>query len=169
VSEQAAATLFIGVGNAMRGDDGVGPWLAAQLTARGARARAHEGDGADLIAMFREAPEIVLLDATQSGAEPGTILQMEAACTSLSSGVFRRSTHEFGLAEAVETARALGWLPARLMIYGIEGAEFGAGPGLSPTVEAAARRLLDRLAPGSAGAGRPGIAERTIDGRVRAP
>jgi hydrogenase maturation protease len=37
------------------------------------------------------------------------------------------STHAFGLAEAVELGRALGRLPERLVVYGIEGESFGAG------------------------------------------
>ncbi|HRW19863.1 MAG TPA: hypothetical protein P5181_13570 [Dermatophilaceae bacterium] len=65
--------------------------------------------------------------------------------------LFRYSSHRFGLAEAVETARALGLLPAALTLHGIEGADFSAGIGLTPAVAAAARELADRL--GSAPAG----------------
>jgi hydrogenase maturation protease len=141
------APFFIGVGNALRRDDGVGPWLAAQLAARGWPSVAHQGDGAGLIELFRGRPDVVLLDAMQSGAAPGTTRRLDAAEGPIAPALFRRSTHLFGLAEAVETARALGWLPARLIVYGIEGADFTPGSGLSSAVAAAASDLLEALAP----------------------
>lgn len=45
---------------------------------------------------------------------------------------FHYSTHTVSVAEAVEMARVMGRLPDRLLIYGIEGADFGSGDGLSP-------------------------------------
>ncbi|QKV17307.1 hypothetical protein HTY61_01930 [Oricola thermophila] len=57
-----------------------------------------------------------------------------------------RSPHRFGLAEAVETAWALGALPQSLTVYGIEGQEFGAGTALSEPVARAAERLVALLA-----------------------
>ena len=41
------------------------------------------------------------------------------------------STHALGLADAVELARSLGRLPQRVVVYGIEGAAFEFGNGLS--------------------------------------
>ena len=49
-----------------------------------------------------------------------------------------RSTHAFGVAEALELARALNRLPPCLLIYGIEGKNFAMGTGLSPEVRTAA-------------------------------
>lgn len=140
------ATLFIGVGHAMRRDDGVGPWLAEELAKRGQRAVVHEGDGAALMALFEGEDRITLLDATQSGTAPGTLVKIEADAGPMPATFFRNSTHQFGLAEAVETARSLGTLPPWVHVYGIEGADFGFGTGLSPEVAETARDLLDRLA-----------------------
>jgi hydrogenase maturation protease len=60
-----------------------------------------------------------------------------------------RSTHAFGLAEAVELARALGRLPRFLVVYGVEGKCFTPGAALSAGVEAAAAdaaaRVLDEV------------------------
>jgi hypothetical protein len=49
------------------------------------------------------------------------------------------------LAEAVELARRLNRLPDSLQIYGIEGAEFGAGRGFSPMVQISADRVVETL------------------------
>ena len=47
------------------------------------------------------------------------------------------STHALGVAEAIEIARSLGRLPKQVRVYGIEGASFDYGRGLSPEVEKA--------------------------------
>ena len=46
-----------------------------------------------------------------------------------------------GVAEASELARALGRLPARTIVYGIEGSRFDTGSPLSPEVEAATQSV----------------------------
>ena len=57
----------------------------------------------------------------------------------------RGSTHALGVAEAIELGRALGRLPRRLLVFGIEGGSFDAGAGLSPEVERAVGQLTDEL------------------------
>ena len=118
----------------MRRDDGVGPRLARRLAARGLRAREWPGDGAGLIDLFGSEASLVLIDATHIGQTPGTVLRIDARDTPLPQALFCNSTHEFGLAEAVEVARRLGGLPAELVVVGIEGADFGFGEGLSAPV-----------------------------------
>ncbi len=137
--------LFVGIGNAFRRDDGLGPWVAEALAARGLNAVPHAGDGAGLLDHFAASPSVVLIDATRSGAAAGTLRRLDARAEAIPAEFFHYSTHRFGLAEAVETARALGLLPARLIIYGIEGSDFGAGLGLSAPVPAAATALITAL------------------------
>ncbi len=138
-------TLHIGLGNPMRRDDGVGPWLAGRLAEGGLRAREWPGDGSGLIDLFAAEPHIVLIDATRSGASPGTVHRLDAVRTLIPRPLFHNSTHEFGLAEAVEVARRLGQLPDSLIVLGIEGADFTFGAGLSPAVQGAAQRLKAEL------------------------
>ena len=134
--------LFIGVGNRLRQDDGVGPWVADGLRKAGGRAICHEGDGAGLIDRFASEPALILIDATRHRGKPGTLTRIDAATGPLESSVFAKTTHDFGLAEAVEVARRIGLLPPRLLAFGIEGRDFGHGEGLSPPVAAAAAALL---------------------------
>ena len=56
-----------------------------------------------------------------------------------------RGAHTFSLADVIELARALDRLPVRLAGYGIEGAAFEIGTGLSPAVEAAVEAVTSRL------------------------
>jgi hydrogenase maturation protease len=78
-----------------------------------------------------------VVDAVESGAEPGTLVRFDASELAIPARMFRTSTHAFGVGDAIELARVLGRLPARVVVYGVEGAEFAAGVGLSPAVEAA--------------------------------
>lgn len=138
--------LILGIGNRFRCDDGVGPAVADRLAALGIPTREHSGEGAGLIDAWTGAGCVVVVDATQSGAAPGTIVRLDAVGTAPPQGLFRYSSHLFGLAEAVETARALGRLPDSLVIWGIEGAAFGFGESLTPAVAEAADTVARRIA-----------------------
>lgn len=143
--------LYIGIGNALRRDDGVGPWLADRLRRHGLRARAWVTDGGGLIDLFDTEANMVLIDAARSGAPPGTIHRFDATRQEMPRKLFHNSSHEFGLAEAVEVGRRLGQLPRLLQVIGIEGEDFGPGEGLSPAVHQVAQKLAATLAraPGS--------------------
>lgn len=141
---ELATPLIVGIGNPYRCDDGVGPWVADALAVRGFDTHVQAGDGTGLIDLFTQADSIILVDATRSGTRPGTIVQIDATVASLQADMFHYSTHRFGLAEAVETARALHQLPKELVVYGIEGACFDAGEGLSVCVKEAAMDLVQR-------------------------
>jgi hydrogenase maturation protease len=59
--------------------------------------------------------------------------------------MFRHSTHAFDIAGAIELARALNQLPPRVVVFGIEGANFEAGTELSGEVQAALPALVARV------------------------
>jgi len=143
--------LIIGVGNGFRRDDGVGPWVAARLAARGLPAIEHSGEGAGLIEAWSAARHVIVVDATSSGAAPGTVVRLDAVAEELPSHFFRYSSHLFGLAEAIATARTLGRLPERLIIHGIEGGDFGFGEEFTPAVAAAAEAVVERIVEDVAG------------------
>ena len=145
-------TVFIGVGNRFRRDDGAGPVVADRLAAAGMRAIEHAGDGAALVDILSTHRDATVIDATRSGKVPGTIVWIDAVHESLPHDLFNRSTHLFGLAEAVETLRLLGGLPERLVIAGIEGADFDMGQGLSEPVARAVDTIVGQIA--SAGGAR---------------
>lgn len=128
----------IGVGNPWRGDDGAGAAAASRLNDIGILALAFDGDGAELMDLWLGFDRVFLIDAMVSGALPGAVRRFEASEASLPRGLFRYSSHLFGVAEAVETARCLATLPKRLVIYGIEGSLFDLGSPISPEVERAA-------------------------------
>lgn len=142
------SALVIGVGNRFRSDDGAGPVVAEKLAAAGLEAVELAGEGAELIETWAGREHVIVVDAARSGAEPGTVHRFEASEQALPTGFFSYSTHQFGVAEAVETARALGRLPKHLTVIGIEGVEFAFGEDLSPEVEAACARVVEQLIDG---------------------
>jgi hydrogenase maturation protease len=141
-------TLIIGLGNEYRHDDAVGLVVARRLrqaAPKSVRVLEETGEGASLLESWQDAEMVILIDAVQSGAAPGTLHRLDAHAQPMAKEFFRFSTHAFGLAEAVELGRALGRLPPRLIVYGIEGKSFEAGVGLSPEVEAAAQVVVERV------------------------
>ena len=120
----ASSFLFLGIGHPDRGDDSVGPFVAGKLAqdlgARGVEVLDHSGEGASLIDLWRDRQKTVIVDAMKTGGALGSVRRFDAVNEKLNSGVFRYSSHLFGLAEAVEMARVLKRLPESLIIYGIE-------------------------------------------------
>ena len=141
-------TLIIGVGNPFRSDDAAGLEVARRLREKnicGTTILEHGGEGADLLEVWKGAQEVIVIDAVQSGAAPGTVHRIDAVAEKLPGWVPRGSTHALGVAEAVELARALGELPPRMILYGIEGRNFAAGTELSPEVARASEELARLL------------------------
>ena len=141
-------TLIIGLGNEYRRDDAVGLVVARRLREAAPESvlvREETGEGASLLESWQDADAVILIDAVRSDAAPGTVHRLDAHEGPVAREFFRFSTHAFGLAEAVELARALGRLPPRLIVYGVEGKSFEAGVGLSPEVGAAVGAVVERV------------------------
>ncbi len=141
--------VVIGVGNEYRGDDGVGIVVARRLRERfatGVTVLEESGEGAALIEAWQGAKCVILVDAVNSGAPPGTIHRLDAHASPLPAGFFHYSTHAFSVAEAVELACSLGQLPSHVTVYGIEGQNFDLGIGLSSAVEEAVTAVVEQAA-----------------------
>lgn len=140
--------LIIGVGNGYRGDDGAGLVVARRLremVSPRVIVLEQSGEGTALMEAWREASQVIIVDAAASGAAPGTIHRFEADSQPLPSKFFNYSSHAFSVAEAVEMARKLDQLPPDLVVYGIEGQSFSFGEGLSAKVDAAAEIVVQRV------------------------
>jgi hydrogenase maturation protease len=141
--------VVIGIGTAYRNDDSAG-LIAAQrlreLSLPPTHIVEHEGEGTALLDLMAGSQAAILIDATSSGSPVGTIQRFDARESPLPAQIFRHSTHAFGVASAVELARALDRLPARVVLFGIEGRDFAAGMRLSREVELALPNLIKRVA-----------------------
>lgn len=114
---------IIGVGSPF-GADRLG-WLAIDALEGGAPFPALQPDfircdrpGALLIKQLRQVDAAVIIDAMRAGLAPGTIRKLQAE--QLASESVLLSSHGYGVAHALALATALGELPNRLLILGIE-------------------------------------------------
>jgi hydrogenase maturation protease len=141
--------VVIGVGNPYRGDDGVGPEVAARLRVSepvGVEVLDYDGDPAGLLDLWDGADLAVVVDALPSHHRcPGRIHRIEVdGETDLNVGP-AVSSHGVGPGHAVELARVLGRMPRRLVLYGVEGNRFSHGMKLSPEVEASVAAVVERI------------------------
>ena len=147
--ENARRKLIVGVGNPLRGDDGAGHAVIQHLRdlqPANVDLVTLSGEATGLIEAWTDADWVAVIDASRSDAAPATIQCFDTAAGDLPATLERRSTHGFGLAEAVALARNVGRLPARLLVYTIEGTNFEPGAALSAPVADAASALARELA-----------------------
>ena len=140
--------LVIGVGNPYRSDDAAGLEVAQRLRGQvpaGVEVIEATGEGAALLEAFARSGSVILVDAVRSGAAPGILHRLDALAAPLPASYSFVSSHLFGPAQAIETARALGSLPGRLIVFGLEGESFDYGERLSPSVERAVATAVARI------------------------
>ncbi len=140
-------TLVAGLGNILLGDEGLGVHAVRQLQEEGLP----EGTDAveagtalgDLLAEFGRYERLILVDAVQGGGCAGDLYRLEIGSEGLLQGVLSPvSLHEFGVAEALEQARAVGLLPPRVVLLGMEPERMGPGLELSRVARARLPVLL---------------------------
>jgi hydrogenase maturation protease len=140
--------VVIGVGNAWAGDDAAGLLVARIVRERAPSGLAvieHEGEPTALLDEWQDAALAIVVDATSGGGRPGEVRVMDATAAPLPAGFTGTSTHAFGLAEAIELGRALGRLPGRLVVVGVEGSRFDAGAEPGAEVAAALEQAADQV------------------------
>lgn len=129
--------LIIGVGTEY-GDDAFGLLVARNLAGRSFHeidVITHSGEGASLMEAWQGYDTVVIVDAAESGAPVGTRYRFDSSVDRIPTRTLRYSTHAFGVAEAIETARALGRLPRRIVVLGVEGGSFQPGKSLDSHLE----------------------------------
>lgn len=155
------AITIIGLGNTLAADDGAGARVMALLEsglrsggpARAARLELASAPGPEWVDLLGEPGEVWIVDAARGeGLKPGEIVHQRLAPgedAALHAAPHLVSTHGISMAELLRLAQALGRRRATVELWGIVGARFEAGEGLSPEVEQAAaevaRRLLGKL------------------------
>ena len=138
-------TRVIGIGNPLRQDDGAGPACVALLRQYPLPEDVEALDageaGLALVGLLADCDLAIVVDATRMGAPPGTVRRfgmdaLRTGETELAEGVHARA------GTALRMAKALGQLPSRVDLVGIEPESMGWGVGLSAVVE---RALIEAL------------------------
>jgi hydrogenase maturation protease len=136
--------VVLGIGNVHRHDDAVGLEVVERVgTELGERARIvrYDGESTGLLDLWAGLDLVVLVDAVASRGSPGRFHRFEGDLSRVLAEPPLSSTHGFSVGEAWRLGSALGQLPHRLVVFGIEGEDFTPGIGLSPGV----RRALESV------------------------
>jgi hydrogenase maturation protease len=141
----------LGCGNPNRSDDGVGPHVIALL-----KKRSGESEGVRLLdagidgmaAMFaaRGCKSLIIVDACQSGSEPGAVFEAPGAALE-NSYTPALNLHDFRWDHALHAGRRIfrDAFPADVVVLLIEAATTDFGLDLSAPVAAAAVRVALRV------------------------
>lgn len=129
------------IGNLDRCDDGIGPLVAQKLEGRLAGEVLLVVRRGDILALAEDAAgfdALICVDAAAPMDTPGRIHRVDPTDEELPRELCTTSTHGFGLADAIELARALNRVPQTIVIYAVEGECFDAGAIMTQAVAAAA-------------------------------
>ncbi len=151
-----SVTLILGLGNSLRGDDGIGPRVVEELTRRGLPDRVTVVDGGtggpDLMQVLEGWKRVVVVDAAEIGQEPGQFVRFTLDQVRLARTTDSFSLHHAGLSEALALADALGRALPEMVIFGVQPSEVGWREGLSPAVQTALPSVTDAVLGEIAGA-----------------
>lgn len=134
------------VGNLLRGDDGFGPAVAARIGPLPEGAELVE-TGIGGVALLQELlgrwDALVLVDAVDRGAPPGTLFEIEPR---VADAVHVPDVHMANPERVLSMAKTLGCLPPRVLIVGCQPAIVDElREGLSPDVERAVDVAAERI------------------------
>jgi len=140
--------LVIGVGNDMRGDDGVGCEVARRLGGLGPAGWdvcAAKDDALALMEAWQGRQAVIIVDATQANGLPGKISRLDPTKGPLNVLMNDVTSHGLGLGHSLELARSLAKLPAHCIVFVVEGICFEIGAPLSPEIEKAIPLAMQRV------------------------
>ena len=148
VPAAGCALAVVGCGNPLRGDDGVGPVLVRRLRDDGVPSGVRLVDGgtagADVAAQMRGARRVIVVDASGTGATPGTVYRVPGREVEDMPPLSGLHSHSFRWDHALAFAR---WLlgddyPSDVTAYLIEAADRTPGGELSVPVRQAMDQVL---------------------------
>ncbi len=134
-------TLILGLGNPLRGDDGIGPAVIEKL-------RTHpdlppyvdlvDGGtaGLETAVLLQNRHKVIVIDAAEMDSPPGTWRRftLDEAQLHMDEAQMRGTLHTVGLVEALALAEALEIMPQTLVIFGVQPEHVDWEEGLSTAV-----------------------------------
>ena len=139
--------LVLGLGNVLCRDDGLGVRAVERLerdwqAPRGVRVLDGGTLGLALLAQFQQADRVILVDAIEAEAEPGSLVRLEG--DDVEPAVRRRlSVHQVGVADLLDGLRLLDEYPEQLVLLGLVPHSMELDVELSPSVEARLGELVE--------------------------
>jgi hydrogenase maturation protease len=140
------ATVVIGLGNPLRGDDGVGVRVVEELAAQPLPPDVEVVDGGTqglgLVGLMEGRRRAIVVDAASVGRSPGQFVRFTLDEARLLGDEQPLSIHAAGLGDALLLGQALGTLPDEVIIFGVQPSCVQWDRSLSPEVDAALPALI---------------------------
>lgn len=143
---QQHRVVILGLGNLIRCDDGIGihaiqRLLSDKLVPAGVEVMDGGTLGLQLLPAIEDATHILVLDAVNTGADPGTIVRYTMSELEPLPG--SPSVHQIGFADMLEGLRWMNKFSGKaIVLLGVQPEQTGWGENLSSTVEAALPALI---------------------------
>jgi hydrogenase maturation protease len=140
--------LIAGMGNVFSGDDGAGPYTVRLLEshydfAEGVELADLGTPGLDLASDLAAFDVVILFDSVNDGRPAGSVTRYRKEEILRNGGeLMRMDTHSLALPESLFIAGLAGQVPEDLLLIGITGERFDAGPGLSESVRNAINQAI---------------------------
>jgi len=140
---------IVGLGNPLRGDDGVGCRVIEELSRwelpPGVELLDGGAIGLGLLDLIEGWELVILVDAAEMGRRPGEFLRFTPDDVLVAAKPDSCSFHQAGLSETLTLAGVLGLDLPEMVIFGIQPQKVGWGENLSPVVEAALPVLAEAV------------------------
>ena len=141
--QEGSGQVVIALGNALMGDEGVGPRILQELEAPpGVELVDHGTNGFAVLHSISGKRKAVFIDCAYMGKEPGSIQRFRPDEVRDRKVLLPASQHQGDLLQTLDLARTQGLCPGEVVIYGIEPARIEPGLGLTPVLEAKMACLL---------------------------
>jgi hydrogenase maturation protease len=145
---RSESTIVLGLGNLVHGDDGIGVHAIQQLQRDSRlppRVALLDGGthGLGLLPHISGFTRVLVIDAVDAGAEPGTVMRFEGSALHGLPG--KSSVHQLGFADMLVALKLLGESPPELVVFGVQPLSTDWTAELTPSVAAALPALLDAV------------------------
>jgi hydrogenase maturation protease len=143
-------TAVIGLGNVVLSDDGLGVHAVNRLRRRfdiGESVELVEGGTAGLLLLpyLADARRVIIVDAIDLGASPGTLVRLDGKDWASAFAV-RMTPHDVGLVDLLGAAELSGAWPEQLVLHGAQPGSTAIGTELTEPLAAALDPLADAVA-----------------------
>ena len=145
-----AETLVLGLGNILLGDEGLGVRAVERLLEKyefPEEVQVMDGGtlGLDLLPYVEDCRRLLVIDAVQAGKVPGTLVRLSGTEIPVFLDVSRVSPHQDGLQDLLAVAALKGYLPEKVVLWGIQIQSLGVGLELSPAVASRMDSLVEKI------------------------
>jgi hydrogenase maturation protease len=142
--------LVAGIGSVLLGDDGIGPYVVRSLEANyvfdeGIEIEDLGTPALDLIDHIAGLDALIVVDAVENGAAPGTVTLYRKPELTRQAPAVRLDPHSPALCDALWAAEFYGSSPQEVLLVGVSAGSLDGGCELSEAVRASVDRVIHEV------------------------